>query len=171
MVHYLHLINVDNGQMFSIPLAFYVVGPECDHVQRRIEKGHQYKCRSQARDKKVTELNTEHWSPYIRMSAMGLTSAHAPILPSAEVLLVLPVTDVETGCKADDDQGHQSSPVGSSLLLKSRPPQTPRIFIFISLPPVKFGLGKSLGSFFTLGINENLQFTGKSPKSKELYSF
>lgn len=53
---------------------------------------------------------------------MGLTSAHAPILPSAEVLLVLPVTDVETGCKADDDQSHQSSPVGSSLLLKSRPP-------------------------------------------------
>lgn len=55
---------------------------------------------------------------------MGLTSAHAAhcILPSAEVLLVLPVTDVETGCKADDDQGHQSSPVGSSLLLKSRLP-------------------------------------------------
>ena len=151
MVHYLHLINVDNGQMFSIPLAFCVVEPECYHVQRRIEKGHQYKCCSWARSKKVTtELNTEHWSPYIRMYAMGLTSACAPILPS-------------TGCKVDNDQGHQSSPLGSSLLLTSRPHQTPRIFIFISLPPVKFGLGKNLGSFFPLGMNENLQFTGNSP--------
>ena len=164
MVHYLHLINVDNGQMFSIPLAFYVVEPECDHVQRRIEKGYQYKCCSWARNKKVTtELDTEHWSPYIRMYAMGLTSACAPILPSTEVLSLLPVTDIETGCKVDNDQGHQSSPLGSSLLLKSRPPQTPRIFIFISLPPVKFGLGKNLGSFFPLGMKENLQFTGNSP--------
>lgn len=53
---------------------------------------------------------------------MGLTYACASILPSTEVLLLLPVTDIETGCKVDDDQGHQSSPVGSSLHLKSSPP-------------------------------------------------
>lgn len=164
MVHYPHLVNVDNGQMFSIPLAFCVAEPECDHVQKRAEKGHQYKCHSWARCKKVsTELDTEHWSPYIRMYAMGLTYACAPILPSTEVLLFLPVTDIETVCKIDDDQGHQSSPVGSSLLLKSSPPQSPRIFICISLPPVKSGLGKSLVSFFPLGMNENLQFTENTP--------
>lgn len=83
------------------------------------------------------------------MLSGDLISVCAPILPLTEIIFLLLLADMEPDCEVSDGQCHQPFPVVSSLLLISSPPWSTGIFIFISLPPVKFAIGKSLGPFFS----------------------